>query len=447
MAALNFIITNSGLSLLSQVSTVGPVTINKVAIGSAGYVEAASQTALVTQIKQLTPDGSSVTAPGIIHITASDSSTDAYAVKEIGLYAGTTLFAIYSDTTAFLTKTATNTALFSVDLVLSNVPAGVLTTGLVSSNNSLTISSSITNAQVGVAFVQAGNNTALSVSVSGNNITVNLATGATGLITSTATTVRTAILANTSAAALVSVSNTSGSSGAGIVTAFAMTYLASVTIGQAVFNYPAATESTPGVAKIATSALVTAGADDSTFVTPLKLASRLSSLPSAFVRLIGDSMTGFLTLVGNPTSALHASPKQYVDAADALKVSKSGDSMTGFLSLVGDPTSALHTATKQYVDTSILFTPSSPTGSASGYVRLAGGLIFQWKHIVVAAATSTAFTWPIAFPTAVLTGQICKNGDNNGQVIQLAGISTTQGVADNSGGTATNGAFVLGIGY
>jgi hypothetical protein len=43
MAALNFKITNSGLALLSQVSTIGPVTLSKVAIGSAGYTASGSE--------------------------------------------------------------------------------------------------------------------------------------------------------------------------------------------------------------------------------------------------------------------------------------------------------------------------------------------------------------------------------------------------------------------
>jgi hypothetical protein len=42
--------------------------------------------------------------------------------------------------------------------------------------------------------------------------------------------------------------------------------------------------------------------------------------------------------------------KSYVDSADALRVLKAGDAMTGPLVLPADPTSALQAATKQYVD-------------------------------------------------------------------------------------------------
>ena len=67
----------------------------------------------------------------------------------------------------------------------------------------------------------------------------------------------------------------------------------------------------------------------------------------------GDTMTGALTLSGDPVDNLHAATKQYTDAGDALKVAKAGDTMTGFLFLSANPTSGLHAATKSYVDTSL----------------------------------------------------------------------------------------------
>ena len=67
----------------------------------------------------------------------------------------------------------------------------------------------------------------------------------------------------------------------------------------------------------------------------------------------GGTMTGALILDADPTDALGATPKQYVDAKDALKVNKAGDTMTGALTLPGDPTSALQAATKGYVDTNL----------------------------------------------------------------------------------------------
>lgn len=64
----------------------------------------------------------------------------------------------------------------------------------------------------------------------------------------------------------------------------------------------------------------------------------------------GDTMAGFLTLWKDPTQALHAATKQYVDAQSALALKKAGDTMAGFLTLSADPTAAMHAATKQYID-------------------------------------------------------------------------------------------------
>jgi len=91
-----------------------------------------------------------------------------------------------------------------------------------------------------------------------------------------------------------------------------------------------------------------------------------------FVSLAGDSMSGFLSLHSNPTDPMHAATMAYVTAAiiDAVDsntgsitvdsgmilstfVEVAGDTMTGDLTLAGDPSSALHAATKQYVDTEI----------------------------------------------------------------------------------------------
>ncbi|HYG78338.1 MAG TPA: hypothetical protein VEK08_25270 [Planctomycetota bacterium] len=82
----------------------------------------------------------------------------------------------------------------------------------------------------------------------------------------------------------------------------------------------------------------------------------------------GDTMTGPLILSGDPTDPFHAATKRYIDnvnstqttaqaaidaaqdAAIAGKVSKTGDTMSGPLTLNGDPSNPLHAATKQFVD-------------------------------------------------------------------------------------------------
>jgi hypothetical protein len=53
---------------------------------------------------------------------------------------------------------------------------------------------------------------------------------------------------------------------------------------------------------------------------------------ATYVNVTGDTMTGHLTLPTGPAAA-NAVRKDYVDAADALKVAKAGDTMTGALNI------------------------------------------------------------------------------------------------------------------
>lgn len=88
--------------------------------------------------------------------------------------------------------------------------------------------------------------------------------------------------------------------------------------------------------------------DDVIVLTP----GDITNPDTTFVRKAGDTMTGFLTLNADPTAALHAVTKQYVDNAfdpDQF-VEITGDTMTGPLILSGDPVVALGAASKQYVD-------------------------------------------------------------------------------------------------
>ncbi len=69
--------------------------------------------------------------------------------------------------------------------------------------------------------------------------------------------------------------------------------------------------------------------------------------------LSGGTMTGALILNGDPTQALGAATKQYVDAVDTAKVDKAGDTMTGALYLSADPVGDIEATTKQYVDNNL----------------------------------------------------------------------------------------------
>ena len=78
---------------------------------------------------------------------------------------------------------------------------------------------------------------------------------------------------------------------------------------------------------------------------------------AARLPLVGGTLTGPLILAADPTAALGATTKQYVDtgvaaanANAALRVPLAGGTMTGALILSGPPTQSLQAATKAYVD-------------------------------------------------------------------------------------------------
>jgi phage-related tail fiber protein len=87
-------------------------------------------------------------------------------------------------------------------------------------------------------------------------------------------------------------------------------------------------------------------------------------------------------------------------AADYLTVAaglaKAGGTMTGPIVLAANPTAALQAAPKQYVDGTLVT-------SANGYTRLPSGLIIQWVTgaSMLAEGTQT-IVFPITFPTSCL---------------------------------------------
>lgn len=129
---LEFILTTAGKAAIVSANNTGtnPVTINRVGVGSASWTPTAAATALNTEIKKITAIGGAAVANDTIHVTASDTSSDVYTVKEIGLFlTDGTLLAVYSQSAAIITKGAETVALIAADLVITGLPAGSVTVG------------------------------------------------------------------------------------------------------------------------------------------------------------------------------------------------------------------------------------------------------------------------------------------------------------------------------
>lgn len=89
--------------------------------------------------------------------------------------------------------------------------------------------------------------------------------------------------------------------------------------------------------------------------------SSVSTLLAGYLQLAGGTMTGPIVLSGNPTAALHAAPKQYVDTMVPL----AGGAMTGLLLLSANPTNVLGATPKQYCDLKMPKTGGLFTGNVT----------------------------------------------------------------------------------
>lgn len=100
---------------------------------------------------------------------------------------------------------------------------------------------------------------------------------------------------------------------------------------------------------------------------------------------------------------------------DPSKVSKSGDSMTGYLTLVGAPVSSNHAATKSYVDSRAInyqFTYGKENYPTSGYSSIVGSWNFNTNYFDVYPPSGKSMSNLIAFIPSISV--IHFAGDVNG---------------------------------
>lgn len=117
----------------------------------------------------------------------------------------------------------------------------------------------------------------------------------------------------------------------------------------------AANSGTGGVSQ----SYVDQGDANSRLYTDVAVSTIMSQIPSTqnFMTKAGDTMTGFLTLVGNPQQPNHAANKQYVDNLQAAVAATfnsfmptAGGTFSGPVSLSAGPTQPAHAVNKAYAD-------------------------------------------------------------------------------------------------
>ncbi len=140
---------------------------------------------------------------------------------------------------------------------------------------------------------------------------------------------------------------------------------------------------------------------------------------AASVTATGVVSAASVTLGANPTANLQATTKQYVDAADALKVNKAGDTMTG--ALIVNSTIASNST--------ILATGNS---SKIGYDTGAGGSVTQGAGAKTNAVTLNRPTGVIVTDNAALAGDTAVTFNLSNSVIEATDIVVVSHI---SGGT------------
>lgn len=130
--AITIIVTNAGRAALVNAVNTGTnaVTITQLGITEAVFVPTAAQVALPGEIKRIPLASGVVVADDQIHVTASDVTADAYAMRGFALYLNDgTLFAIYGQAGAILNKTAQSMMLLAADISFADIDAELIEFG------------------------------------------------------------------------------------------------------------------------------------------------------------------------------------------------------------------------------------------------------------------------------------------------------------------------------
>jgi hypothetical protein len=140
------------------------------------------------------------------------------------------------------------------------------------------------------------------------------------------------------------------------------------------------------------------------------------------------TVTGPVTLAADPTTALGAATKQYVDArvGGSGYLPTTGGTMTGPLILAADPTAALGTVTKQYADRILTGTATNDNAAAGrigeylSATRLAGTAVALTTGVStdILALSLTAGDWDVS-------GNLIYAGAGGVSVISVLGWITT----------------------
>lgn len=134
---ITVVYTTVGIAALANAQQTGfaPVVIAAIGVSPnaiAGDADAMrALTTLPAETKRITTVGGELASPSLIHVTATDHSTDVYSVRAVGIYTDDdVLLAVYSQATVIFEKAAQVSALIPFDVpLLSAVEPGTVVIG------------------------------------------------------------------------------------------------------------------------------------------------------------------------------------------------------------------------------------------------------------------------------------------------------------------------------
>lgn len=114
-------ITQAGLRALVDGDIANPILITQIGLTQAPFIVAPTIDALPGEFKRLSTVSGAAVSDAIIHMTATDGTSDIYDLCGIGLYLDDgTLFAVYSQPTPIFRKVSISSFLFALDVTFGN---------------------------------------------------------------------------------------------------------------------------------------------------------------------------------------------------------------------------------------------------------------------------------------------------------------------------------------
>jgi hypothetical protein len=357
MSALQLLVTTAGLDALvdAQNGDTDPIVIAEIGLSAQNFVMAPTLTALPGEFKRLDNVSGQSASETIIHLVASDTSTDVYTVRSIGLFLSDgTLFAVYAQADPIVTKVSIANFLIAQD----------------------------------IAFLNA----------------VDVA----------------------------------------------------IDFGDATFLYPPATETTQGVAEIATNGEADAGVDDQRIMTPAKVKRVLDALAATLTA----AQAAYQTAIDAAWAAFQATVNAAIMALQGRTITGGGLATGGgdltanrVITVAAASAGDFASGTGAGVVTAALLSSLARSMAQSGYCTLpgTGGLILQWGRFTSVSNGTASVTFPVAFPNAchvvVTDGGLSEASAQDNYIAVLAGTISATGFSAFNGKGSAYGCTFIAIGH